>query len=57
MSRQCMDGREGDADVGQYGFKTICGHSSTEHGSYALFGFLLLSHDEFGCQCDPGPWG
>ena len=24
MSRQCMDGREGDADVGGYGFKTIC---------------------------------
>ena len=22
-----------------------------------IFDFLLLSHDEFGCQCDPGPQG
>ena len=21
-----------------------------------FFGFLPLSYDEFGCQCNPGPW-
>ena len=31
--------------------------SSTECGSSSLFGFLLMSHDEFSCQCNPGPWG
>ena len=25
--------------------------------SAALFGFVLLSHDEFSCKCNPGPWG
>ena len=27
MSRQCMDGQAGDADVGGHGFETICRHS------------------------------
>ena len=55
MHVKTMHGWNGD--VGQYGIKTVCGHSSTEHGSCSLFGFLPLSHDEFGCQYNPGPWG
>ena len=41
----------------RHGFETICRHSTRRCGSYIIFGFLSLSHDEFGCECNLGPWG
>ena len=32
-------------------------HTAPESVVPLLFWILLLSHDEFSCQCNPGPWG
>ena len=45
-------GREGDADVGRYGLKPY-----VDTAPQNVVPLLILdSHDEFSCQCDPGPW-